>query len=94
MNIRIGLEQCLENEEDRQKCINWCIKTGQYQRKIWQEIFEDKNHKRIEEVFATDCFFDLPKDQMNWWKNHIQNHPFTTIIYKDNHKVCTVDFRK
>jgi len=85
LNIRRGLERCLQNDDERQQCIDWCIKTGQHQRKIWREILEDKNHKRIAEVFATDCFFDLPQEQMNWWENHIQNHPFVAIFAWENY---------
>jgi hypothetical protein len=86
LNIRRGLERCLNNDEERQRCIDWCIKTGQHQRKIWKEILEDKKHERIAQVFATDCFFDLPKDQLNWWENHVQNHPFATLFAWDEYQ--------
>jgi len=82
-NIRRGLKRCEDSQSDRAKCIEYCrigIKEGFVTFEIWQELLEGKHPDRIRAVFDTDNFFDLSKEQLDFWERHIQNHPFAVLF--------------
>ena len=88
-NIRKGIIRCLENEDDRQKCIEFCekcIKNGQHNRQTWKDILEGKHPERVAQILSTVNFFDLPHEQINFWENHVQNHPFVAIFAREEYQ--------
>jgi hypothetical protein len=79
-NIRRGLEQCLKNKTDLEICIAWADKAD---RKHWVAILDGSLPGRQKEILATRDFFALPDDQMKFWENHVQDHPFAPLFAQE-----------
>ena len=88
-NIQRGIIRCLDSEEDRHKCIKFCEKCmahGQHNRGTWKDILEGKYPERVAQILNTGNFFDLPQEQINFWENHVQNHPFVAIFAREEYQ--------
>jgi len=88
-NIREGMKRCRNNQNDLAKCIEYCrtgIEAGFVTFEIWLELLEGKHPDRIQAVFDTDNFFDLPKEQMTFWERHVQNHPFAALFADERYE--------
>lgn len=82
-NIRRGLQRCLKNKKDLQACIKSCQKKDRIGGEVWVRILTGKEPDRVKEVFTIDDFFGLPKEEMAWWENVVQNHPFSILFAKE-----------
>lgn len=78
-DIRKGLFSCLEDDENRKRCIRFCENTGSPQRKIWQELLEGRYPERVIQIVNTKKFSELSKEDALFWETHIQNHPFAVL---------------
>ena len=76
-NIREGVVRCLKNTSDLEKCLEKCAKTGN---ETWENILNGRLPQRLAEIQTTPYFFDLKDDQMTFWENHVQTHPFAAIF--------------
>ncbi len=77
--IREGLTRCMENSEDREKCLEWCRRFPDHTG-VWTEIIKGRHRDMAELALGTEDYSDLPHDAMTWWERIIQNHPFAAIF--------------
>ncbi|RLC09090.1 MAG: hypothetical protein DRI57_22800 [Deltaproteobacteria bacterium] len=77
--VREGLARTLENREDRERCLEWCLRFPDHTG-VWAEIIKGRHREMAELAFRTEDYFDLPRDAMAWWERIIQNHPFAAIF--------------
>jgi hypothetical protein len=82
-NIRQGLLRCQQDTKVLDRCIERCTysyQKGNVTQKVWIRILDGSLPGKINEVLLTENFFDLSEDDMQFWENHVQNHPFAEIF--------------
>lgn len=83
-NVRRGLSRCLQNSEDRRRCLEWCGKFPDFT-DAWVEILDGRHERMVDMALATEDYFDLPPPALAWWERVIQNHPFSAIFAREKY---------